>query len=49
MVMLMAEENKRMKIFSENLEKAHFYQVHDLGTAVYGATPLSDLTGLRPV
>ncbi|ESN92362.1 hypothetical protein HELRODRAFT_157956 [Helobdella robusta] len=38
------EEEKRLQIFQDNIKLMKFYQSHDAGSAVYGASPFSDLT-----
>nr|ATU82855.1 secreted C13 protease-like protein [Pristhesancus plagipennis] len=39
-----AEMVRRFKIFRANMMKAAFYQKHEQGTAIYGATMFADLT-----
>jgi len=41
-----AEEQKRYQIFKNNMKIARQIQLYELGTAVYGASPYADLTGL---
>jgi len=40
-----AEEQKRYQIFKNNMKIAMQIQQYDLGTATYGASPFTDLTG----
>jgi tRNA isopentenyl-2-thiomethyl-A-37 hydroxylase MiaE len=42
---LVAEELRRFSIFQENMMKARKMEAMELGTARYGATKFSDLTG----
>lgn len=39
------EHARRLDIFAQNLAKAQRLQEEDLGTAEFGVTPFSDLTG----
>lgn len=41
----MAEANRRLRIFHENLKMAEKIQDLDQGSAEYGVTKFSDLTG----
>lgn len=41
-----AEEQRRYQIFKNNMKIARQIQLYELGTAVYGASPYADLTGL---
>lgn len=41
------EHARRLDIFARNLAKAQQLQEEDLGTAEFGVTPFSDLTGTR--
>lgn len=41
----MAEANRRLRIFHENLKTAEKLQDLDQGSAEYGVTKFSDLTG----
>lgn len=42
------EYARRLDIFAHNLAQAQRLQEEDLGTAEFGETPFSDLTGTRP-
>ncbi|KER34143.1 hypothetical protein T265_12431, partial [Opisthorchis viverrini] len=42
---LMVNDIKRFNIFEDNLKQAEFYQTLERGTALYGVTRFSDLTG----
>lgn len=42
-----AEYAHRLNIFAHNLARAQQQQEEDLGTAKFGVTPFSDLTGTR--
>ena len=42
------EYARRLNIFAHNLAQAQRLQEEDLGTAEFGETPFSDLTGTRP-
>jgi hypothetical protein len=41
------EYTRRLSIFAHNLAQAQRLQQEDLGTAEFGETPFSDLTGTR--
>jgi len=38
------EKNRRFRIFAANMKKVKLLQVHEQGSAIYGATQFADLT-----